>query len=209
MTPPTAPPDHARRRRLITGQLAAGIAHDFNNLLATLLGSLELMERRLDRLPPEEQDRFARLIHRSTEAVQKAGGMTARLLSFARRQPQQIQPVQLTALIPELLELAHGALGRRVQTTTSFPESLRPILADRARLELALLALILAIRDDMPEGGNLSITVTDTPTHLELAISHSASLPDEAPTELAELLAELNAVLTVEATRASLRLPRS
>ena len=204
-----APPDHARRRRLITGQLAAGIAHDFNNVLATLLGNLELMERRLDRLPREEQDRFARLIHRSTGAVQKAGGMTARLLAFARRQTQQVEPVQLAALIPELLELAHGALGRRIQTTTSFPENLPPVPADRAKLELVLLALILAIREEMPEGGELAIAVTEAPSHLELAISHSATFPDYAQTEIAELLSDLNAVLSVEDTRASLRLPRS
>ncbi len=204
-----APLDHSRRRRLITGHLAAGIAHDFNNLLATLLGSLELMERRLNRLPQEEQDRFARLIRRSTDAVQKAGGMTSGLLAFARRQPQQIQPVQLAALIPELLDLAHGALGRRVQTTTSFPDGLPPIPADRARLELALLGLILALRDGMPEGGHLAITVTEGPAHLDLCISHSANLPDHVQADLAELLSELNAVLNVEDTRASLRLPRA
>jgi signal transduction histidine kinase len=31
------------------GQLTGGIAHDFNNMLAIVIGSLNLMKRRLDR----------------------------------------------------------------------------------------------------------------------------------------------------------------
>lgn len=201
--------DDTRRRRLVTGQLAGGIAHDFNNILATLLGSLELMERRLDRLPQEEQDRFGRLICRSIESVQKAGGMTSGLLAFARRQTQPVEPIPLAQLIPDLLNLTRGALGRRIQVTTNFAEGMPPVQAQRAKLELALLALILAIRDEMPDGGQLAISATDGPTHVEISIEHAAgNLPDHAQADLAELITELQAVLMAQETRTLLKLPR-
>src|ERR1700744_1947415 len=38
---------HQAHKLQAVGQLAGGIAHDFNNLLATVLGNLELMERRV------------------------------------------------------------------------------------------------------------------------------------------------------------------
>lgn len=201
--------DHAQRRSTLTGQLAAGISHDFNNILATLLGSLELMERRLDRLPEEEQGRFTRLIQRSTQAVQTAASMNARLLAFARRQPQPVEQIELAALVPDLLALARGALGRRVQADARIPSNLTAIPAERAKLELALLALILAVRDEMPDGGQLTISATDGPSHVEIAIDHAGNLPEQAQAELAELMVDLQAVLFAQNTRVVLKLPRS
>lgn len=201
--------DHAQHRSTLTGELAAGISHDFNNILATLLGSLELMERRLDRLPQEEQDRFSRLIQRSTQAVQTAASMNSRLLAFALRKAQPVEQIELAALIPELLALARGALGRRIQASTLIPPDLAAIPAERAQLELALLALILAIRDEMPEGGQLTISAADGPTHVELTISHAGSPPDQIAAELAGLLSDLNAALNLQPDRAMLRLPKA
>jgi signal transduction histidine kinase len=45
------------------GQLTGGIAHDFNNLLAVVLGSLEILQRRL----PAGQPQLRRLVDNATE----------------------------------------------------------------------------------------------------------------------------------------------
>ena len=134
--------------------------------------------------------------------------MTSGLLAFARRQTQPVEPIPLAQLIPDLLNLTRGALGRRIQVTTNFPEGMQPVQAQRAKLELALLALILAIRDEMPDGGQLAISATDGPTHVEISIEHSGNLPDHAQADLAELITELQAVLMAQGTRTLLKLPR-
>ena len=40
------------------GQLTGGIAHDFNNLLTGIIGSLDLMQRRLDQGRTEDVARY-------------------------------------------------------------------------------------------------------------------------------------------------------
>ena len=81
---------HQAQKLQAVGQLAGGIAHDFNNMLATVLGNLELMERRVsqagDHWTEPDTDRLQRLIERATGAVTRGGQLTSRLLAFSRRQ---------------------------------------------------------------------------------------------------------------------------
>ncbi|MBS0559154.1 MAG: response regulator [Proteobacteria bacterium] len=143
------------------GQLAGGIAHDFNNMLATILGSLELMERRLQRASAgqdtEETERLRGLIERATDAVQRGAQLTARLLAFSRRQLLMARPTDLNRLIGDLVTLAASTLGRRVRVRTDLAADLWPALADPAQVEAAILNLCLNARDAMPDGGELTI----------------------------------------------------
>ena len=143
------------------GQLAGGIAHDFNNMLATILGSLELMERRLQRASAgqgaEETERLKGLIERATDAVQRGAQLTARLLAFSRQQLLIARPTDLNRLIGDLVTLAASTLGRRVRVRTDLAADLWPALADPAQVEAAILNLCLNARDAMPDGGELTI----------------------------------------------------
>jgi nitrogen-specific signal transduction histidine kinase/CheY-like chemotaxis protein len=143
------------------GQLAGGIAHDFNNMLATILGSLELMERRLQRATsapdPKETERLLALIERATDAVQRGSQLTARLLAFSRKQILAVRPTDLNRLIGDLVTLAASTLGRRVRIRTDLAADLWPALADPTQVEAAILNLCLNARDAMPEGGQLTI----------------------------------------------------
>ena len=79
---------HQAQKLQAVGQLAGGIAHDFNNMLATVLGNLELMERRVSQAgsgwTQSDTDRLQKLIERATGAVQRGGQLTSRLLAFSR-----------------------------------------------------------------------------------------------------------------------------
>ena len=67
------------------GQLTGGVAHDFNNLLMAMLGSLELLRKRLPRRP-EARPRSSTTPSR---APQRGASLTQRMLAFARRQELQ------------------------------------------------------------------------------------------------------------------------
>ena len=66
------------------GQLTGGIAHDFNNLLTGIVGSLDLLQTRLNQ---GRTDNVARYINAAMTSANRAAALTHRLLAFSRRQP--------------------------------------------------------------------------------------------------------------------------
>lgn len=142
----------------VMGQLVGGIAHDFNNMLATILGSLELMERLL----PENSDRLRRQIERAIAAVQRSAQLTRRLLAFARREPPTIRATDINALLTDLIGLVAVALGRRIRIETGLAPDLWPAMVDPNGLEAAVLNLALNGREAMPEGGVVTIATANT-----------------------------------------------
>jgi signal transduction histidine kinase/CheY-like chemotaxis protein len=152
---------HQSQKLHAVGQLAGGIAHDFNNMLATVMGSLELMERRVqrstERWSSTDAERMLALITRATGAVQRGGQLTSRLLAFSRRQQLAARPTDMNQLISDLVTLASPTLGRRIRVQTELTEGLTPAMVDPSQVEAALLNCCLNARDSMAEGGVLTI----------------------------------------------------
>jgi PAS domain S-box-containing protein len=134
------------------GQLTGGIAHDFNNLLMVVLGSLEIVRKRLPTDP-----RITPLLENAMQGAQRGASLTRRMLAFARRQQLTLERVDLASVIRGMSELLQSSLGSRVHIETRFPLLLRPIMADTNQLELAVLNLAVNARDAMPDGGTLTI----------------------------------------------------
>ena len=65
------------------GQLTGGIAHDFNNMLAVVIGSLDLLSRRLS----GGDARAQRFLDAANDGARRAALLTQRLLAFSRQQP--------------------------------------------------------------------------------------------------------------------------
>jgi signal transduction histidine kinase/CheY-like chemotaxis protein len=158
---------HQAHKLQAVGQLAGGIAHDFNNMLATVLGNLELMERRLTQAAtawgPADTDRLQKLIERATGAVQRGGQLTSRLLAFSRRQRLAARPTDINALLMDLITLASSTLGRRIRLQSDLAGDLWLAFVDPSQVETAILNLCLNARDAMREGGTLSISTSCAP----------------------------------------------
>jgi len=135
------------------GQLTGGIAHDFNNLLMAVIGSLELMERRLP-----DDPRLAALLANATYGARRGASLTQRLLAFARRQQLNPVPVDLPALVRGMAGLLQRSLGPKVVIETRFPLTLPLVEADPNQVETALLNLAVNARDAMPEGGTIIVS---------------------------------------------------
>ncbi|WP_263145322.1 response regulator [Pseudomonas sp. RIT-PI-AD] len=144
---------HAQKMEAI-GQLTGGIAHDFNNLLAGIIGSLDLIQRRMSE---ESRGRTQRFIDAASHAAHRGASLVQRLLAFARRQSLDNQPTDINALIDSLEDLLRRTLGERVILETRLHEGLWLTLSDTPQLESALLNLAINARDAMPEGGRLTI----------------------------------------------------
>ncbi len=150
------------------GQLTGGVAHDFNNLLMAVLGSLELVRKRLPYDP-----RVTPLIDNAMQGAQRGAVLTQRLLAFARKQEMQTAAVDLPELARGMRGLLERSIGPAIRIETRFPRELPPALTDANQLEMALLNLAVNARDAMPDGGTIVIeayaTAVETQTEGGLA----------------------------------------
>ncbi|GGA42129.1 hybrid sensor histidine kinase/response regulator [Sphingomonas psychrolutea] len=135
------------------GQLTGGIAHDFNNMLAVVMGSLELLGRRL----ADGDARAQRYIDAATDAARRAALLTQRLLAFSRQQPLQPEAIDANKLVSGMSDLLRHSLGADVQLETVLAGGLWRTHADPNQLENILLNLAVNARDAMPDGGHLTI----------------------------------------------------
>ncbi|WP_245467774.1 PAS domain-containing sensor histidine kinase [Mesorhizobium sp. M7A.F.Ca.CA.001.13.1.1] len=135
------------------GKLTGGVAHDFNNLLMAILGSLELLRKRL---PDDPQ--LLRLLDNAVLGARRGASLTQRMLAFARRQQLDPKPVDLIGLIHGMKDLLERSLGSRAIIETKFPLSLDRVMVDESQIELALLNLCVNARDAMPGGGTIVIS---------------------------------------------------
>jgi signal transduction histidine kinase/ActR/RegA family two-component response regulator len=135
------------------GQLTGGVAHDFNNLLMAVLGSLELIRKRLP-----EDPKLKLLLNNAFEGARRGVSLTQRMLSFARRQELSLTAVDVKALVSGMSDILERSLGPLMTIETDIPQGLPSIKADINQLETALLNLTVNARDAMPQGGTIKIS---------------------------------------------------
>jgi signal transduction histidine kinase/CheY-like chemotaxis protein len=152
------------------GQLTGGIAHDFNNMLTGIIGSLELLRRRLARGRTDDLDS---LIDLGVTSANRAAGLTHRLLAFSRRQSLDSKPVEMNTLVVSMGELLQRSINETIQLDMQLNEQLWVAEADPNQLESALLNLVINARDAMPDGGKLVVKTSNQ--YLDLAFTQTQS----------------------------------
>jgi len=135
------------------GQLTGGIAHDFNNMLSVVIGSLDLVVRRIERGRTD----ILPLIDNAMEGAKRAATLTARLLAFSRQQTLVPTVVDANALVASMSELLRRTLGENIRLETVLAGGLWRTKADAGQIENALLNLAVNARDAMENGGHLTI----------------------------------------------------
>lgn len=138
------------------GQLTGGIAHDFNNLLMAILGSLELIKKRLP-----HNSNVDTLLDNVKQAAQRGATLTQRMLAFARRQELTPVAVDIPQLVRGMSDLLQRSLGPSIVLETHFPSAVGQVHADANQLEMSLLNLAVNARDAMPQGGSIVIAAED------------------------------------------------
>jgi len=157
------------------GQLTGGIAHDFNNMLGVIAGSLDLMQRRLDK----SDFRIERFIDAAKKASERAAALTHRLLAFARRQPLEPKPVDLNRMIAGMSDLLRSTLGEQIRIEAVSAAGLWMTNVDAHQLESALLNIAINGRDAMPDGGKLTIETANSYLDDAYAKRHAEVAPGQ------------------------------
>ena len=135
------------------GRLTGGIAHDFNNLLTVVIGSLDLLSRRMKDADPRQQA----LVRNAVDGASRAATLTARLLAFSREHPLDPETIDVNGLITGMANLLQRTLGEPVTIDYALADGLWLGFADPNQLENAILNLCVNAVDAMPKGGMLTI----------------------------------------------------
>ncbi len=158
----------AQKMELI-GRMVGGIAHDFNNNLQAILGFADIaMDDHAD------SKRLKEYLSEILKAGESASALTRQLLAFSRRQVLSKQPVEMNVMLAEMLNMIDRTVSENVVIDWQPNASTRYVNGDRHLLEQVMLNLVVNARDAMPEGGRLSIKLSD----VELSDDDLAMHPD-------------------------------
>ncbi|MFN8651390.1 MAG: ATP-binding protein [Gemmatimonadales bacterium] len=160
------------------GRLAGGVAHDFNNLLTTVLASSDLA---LDQLP--EQSSVRADLEEIRHAATRASALTGQLLALSRKQMVEPRTLDLGRVLPETSRLLERLLGEQVRLVTQVEEGLGAVRADRGQVEQVLLNLAVNAKDAMPQGGTLTMRVSNVDLYAPLS-TRFMELPAESYVKL-------------------------
>ncbi len=158
------------------GQLTGGIAHDFNNMLTGIIGSLELLRRRIARGRTDDLDG---LIDLGVTSANRAAALTHRLLAFSRRQSLDAKPVLMNDLVNSMGELLNRSVNESIRLDMCLDPELWTAEADPNQLESALLNLVLNARDAMPDGGMLMIETFNRSLDRDFTNAYENLLPGD------------------------------
>jgi PAS domain S-box-containing protein len=157
------------------GQLTGGIAHDFNNMLAVVVGSLDLLSRRLS----GGDARAQRYLDAASDGARRAALLTQRLLAFSRQQPLQPEAIDANKLVAGMSDLLRHSIGADVRLETVLAGGLWRTHADPNQLENVILNLAVNARDAMPEGGRLTIETQNAHLDERYATAHLGLTPGQ------------------------------
>jgi PAS domain S-box-containing protein len=134
------------------GQLTGGVAHDFNNLLMVINGGIHTLKKGVG-----DNARLQRAVATIETAAKRGASLTSQLLTFARRQSVNPQPIDLAERIEAIRDVLYTGVGSGVALAFNIDRDVWPVTVDISEFETALVNLVINARDAMPMGGTITI----------------------------------------------------
>ena len=147
-------------RLAATGRLAAGVAHEINNPLGGVMNAVSRLRK--GDMTPERREKYYDICDDGLKRIQET---VRRILDFSRKRPE-VGPVKVTQPLMQSVELVRHMLNKagvelvvNVQEEDGTTSFLR-VLADAGDLQHVFLNLLVNAIDAMPNGGKLTVNVS-------------------------------------------------
>jgi PAS domain S-box-containing protein len=154
------------------GQLAGGIAHDFNNILAVMLGSAELVLRRI---PTDDPNRER--VQKILDSGRRAKDLTLQMLTFSRKDKLHVQSVPINELTEELTDMLQRGISKKIVIKKDFSPEPPIVTVDVNQVIQALLNICINASDAMGKAGTLTIATSEETVSESVARGVSGAKP--------------------------------
>ncbi len=157
--------------------LAAGVAHELGNPLNSLTIHLQLIERKLKKLPgSKEAGSLADSIQICQGEVTRLDGIIRNFLEAIRPRPPDLSEVNIVDVIEDVLRFQATELeDRGLKVKGELPASIPVIMADTNQLKQVFFNLIKNAMEAMQSGGALGILVRADDDAVYVRISDTGS----------------------------------
>jgi predicted ATPase/signal transduction histidine kinase/CheY-like chemotaxis protein len=149
------------------GRLAGGIAHDFNNALTGVFAYGEML---IDEAPADS--RLKRYAQNVLTAATRGRELVEQILTYSRSQRGKREPVDVTNVMGETLELLRGSLPAGIRLEASAPASPLVVIGDATQLHQVVMNLCSNAIQAMRAGGLLRVTLEAADLSAQRALSH-------------------------------------
>ena len=139
-----------RDRLASVGRIAAAVGHEINNPLAYVMGSLELLARRLETLGPAA-DELDALVANAREGAERVRVIVRDLRTFSQREPDAPKPVDMRRVLESCVSMAQHEIRHRARLSVHYGDVPR-VMGNEARLGQVFLNLLVNAAQAIPEG---------------------------------------------------------
>ena len=134
--------------------MVGGIAHEFNNILNVIIGSAEILNKKID--DPKLKHWLEVIISQS----QKGASLVAQLLDFCRKEPIKSGPIDILPLVKETVKILKRILPETIEINFYYnPQTKYVICTSPVDIQEILMNLAVNAKDAMPQGGELKVTL--------------------------------------------------
>lgn len=146
------------------GEVARRLAHEIKNPLTPIRLSAERLEMKLmAHLPPKEQEVLTRSVRTIVEQVDAMKRLVDEFRDYARLPAAQLQPLDVNALINDVLHL-YGAENAQVPVQAELDPDCQPVLADAQQLRQVIHNLLQNAQDAQQQADRSSDGLNDAQT---------------------------------------------
>ena len=168
--------------------LAASVAHEIGNPLNSLTIHLQLLDRELNDLPPENQESLRELLNVARGEIARLDQILTQFLKAIRPNPPNFESAQLPEIVAETLTTLSAEIQyRKIVVEVEPGEDLPPAWVDRAQARQAFFNVIRNAIQAMSAGGGLRISFAVADRLIGVAFQETGpGIPPDQMTELFE-----------------------